>query len=171
MHSHHEKAPFVCAALLIVITILTGIGTFTDYWGTMTTGGTTFAHTGLYHWGKSDGNNVFQKQPSWWKCVVVCQLMAFSFELLFLILVIPAMIFRKHMPVHAVCSFLSFVIFILLTISVIVFGVNVDDYQKFGVKLRVGWSWGISLAADILAFFLLLVNGTSTGFSAYQTYR
>ncbi|CAI2357279.1 unnamed protein product [Caenorhabditis sp. 36 PRJEB53466] len=166
MSHHHHKAPFVTAGLLLIVTILTGVGTFTDYWFKSND-----FHSGIYHWGKSDAGTLFKKDPGWLKCVVVCQLMAFSFELLFCLLVIPAILFRKMMPVHAACTILSLVIFILLVISSIVFAANVGSYNNVLFKFKVGWSWGISLAATILSFFLLLVSGSATGYGTYSEYR
>uniref|UniRef100_A0A1I7TJ06 MARVEL domain-containing protein n=1 Tax=Caenorhabditis tropicalis TaxID=1561998 RepID=A0A1I7TJ06_9PELO len=171
MHHHHHHAPFAIAGLLIIVTILTGVGTFTDYWG-VASAGALQGHMGIYNWGKSDANRLFQRSPGWLQCVVVCQLMAFSFELLFCLLVVPAIIFRRMMPVHAACTLLSLIIFLLLLISMIVFAASIGNYRLNGViPMKVGWSWGISLAATILALVLFLVSGSATGYGAYSEYR
>ncbi|EFO82141.1 hypothetical protein GCK72_024613 [Caenorhabditis remanei] len=171
MHHHHHHAPFAIAGLLVIITILTGVGTFTDYWGVASLGNAQ-GHMGIYAWGKSGANRQFQRSPGWLQCVVVCQLMAFSFELLFCLLVVPAILFRRMMPVHAACTLLSLIILILLFIGMIVFAVNIGNYTLVpGIKMKVGWSWGISLAATILSLVLFLVSGSATGYGAYSEYR
>uniref|UniRef100_A0A8R1E6P3 Uncharacterized protein n=1 Tax=Caenorhabditis japonica TaxID=281687 RepID=A0A8R1E6P3_CAEJA len=170
MRHHHHKVPFVTAGFLVVVTVLTGVGTFTDYWGVASVGPSSIAHTGIYHWGKSDANSLFNRDPGWLKCVVVCQLMAFSFELLFCLLMVPVIFFRKMVPVHAACTLLSLFIFILLAISSILFAVNVSDYNILVVKLKLGWSWGVSLAATIASLLLFLVNASATGYGTYAVY-
>ncbi|CAL2050331.1 hypothetical protein CAEBREN_06198 [Caenorhabditis brenneri] len=168
MHHHHHHAPFAIAGLLIVITVLTAVGTFTDYWGVGPG-----INVGIYRWGKSGANRDFQNSPGWLQCVVVCQLMAFSFELLFCLLIVPAILFRRMMPVHAACTLLSLIIFILLLISCIVFAVNIHGYifANLLVKMKVGWSWGLSLAATILSLLLFLISGSATGYGAYSEYH
>ncbi|CCD69941.1 Lens fiber membrane intrinsic protein [Caenorhabditis elegans] len=167
MHHHHHHAPFAIAGLLIIVTILTGVGTFTNYWGVSGN-----LHMGIYQWGQAGANRSFQRSAGWLQCVVVCQLMAFSFELLFCLLVIPAIVFRRMMPVHAACTLLSLIIFILLLISIIVFAANIGSfYYNALISLKLGWSWGITLAATILSFLLLLVSGSATGYGAYSEYR
>ncbi|CAI5454165.1 unnamed protein product [Caenorhabditis angaria] len=164
--SHHHHAPILNTAILLLLVILTGVGTFTAYWGTGTTN-----HIGIYQWGTAEGPEVFNNGPAWMKWVVVCQLIAFSLELLFLLLAIPAIIFRKMLPVHAFSTGIAFLILLFLTIALVTFAVNVGSYTALHDNFKLGWSWYVSLSAAIFAFFLFLSTSASTGYGAYHQYR
>ncbi|CAD6193102.1 unnamed protein product [Caenorhabditis auriculariae] len=171
-HEHHKKGPFVVAFLLILVTILTGVATFTNYWATLSVFGANAGHMGLYAWFKSGANDAFNAQPGWWKCTVVTMLMAFSFELLFCILVIPSILFRKHIHGHALNALLSIIIAILLFVGIITFAVKVGSFNVAGISvpLKLGWSWGVGVAAAVVSIILILASSGSAYGAARSHY-